>query len=126
MDPRRAPPILRHHATDESPQWGVGPGASGLAGDASPVRVIRSSVPGDDGGGFDDRQGPGPVGPHLTQRDPEDAINRYEPRTAAAVRESGELLPQGEIIQYQRLSRARQGAKPPDGELEEEKHRRTM
>lgn len=72
------------------------------------------------------RSVPGPVGPHLTQRDPEDAIDRYEPRTTAAVRDSGELLPQGEIVQHQRLSREREGAKPPEGELEKEKHRRTM
>ena len=68
----------------------------------------------------------GGEGHHRTQGDPEQAVGREEPGTAAAVCQGGELVAQGEIIQYQRLSRARQGAKPPDGELEEEKHRRTM
>ena len=42
------------------------------------------------------------------------------------MRQGGELVAQGEILQYQRLSGAGQGAKPPEGDLEEEKHRRIM
>jgi len=113
-------------AVDEITELGGGSGAAGLTRDPAPIRTIRTAVPGHRRGGFDDHQGPGPVGPHRTQGDPEQAVGREEPGTAAAVCPGGELVAQGEIIQSQRRSRARQGAKPPDGELEEEKHRRTM
>ena len=45
---------------------------------------------------------------------------------ATAVSQSCGLLAQREIVPHQRLSRAREAAKPPEGELEKEKHRRKM
>jgi hypothetical protein len=56
-------------------------------------------VPSNYSGGFDDHQGPGPVGPHRTQGDPEQAVHREEPGTAATVRDGGELVAQGEIVE---------------------------
>ena len=55
-----------------------------------------------------------------------DRVNLTVPEAEPAVSGGGELLPQGEIIQHQRLSREREGANPPEGELEKEKHRRKM
>ena len=119
MDARCTPVILRDHAADEITELGVGAGAAGLTRDTAPIRTIRTAVPGDHGGWFDDHQGPGPVGPHRTQGDPEQAVGRQEPGTAAAVRHGGQLVAQGEIVEDQGLARACQGAHGPEEKLEE-------
>src|SRR5437879_4793580 len=113
MDARRAPPILRHHTADELPERDRGPGASRLAGEAAPVGPIRSSVPGDDGGGLDDRQGLRPLAPQRPQGDPEEAVSRSQPWTATAVSQGRELLSQGEILEDEGVSRSGEGATRP-------------
>lgn len=105
----RSPTVLRHHASNEIAQLGVGTRSSWFAGDLSPVGAIRPSVPRDHSGGFDDRQGGGPVGPHRTQCDPEGAIDDHESRTTSTACGDGELLSQGEVVQDQGLSREGQG-----------------
>jgi hypothetical protein len=54
MNAGSTPSILRHHATDEIPQWGIGPRPSWSARDPPPVGAIRTSVPGDDGSRLED------------------------------------------------------------------------
>ena len=114
--------ILRHHPTDEFPQLGVGTGTPGLARDPSPVSAASSSVPGDDGGGSDDRQCTGPVGPNPAQGHPEETVGRPEAWPAPAVSEGGELLAEGEILEYERRSRECQGANDPKGPPEKQRH----
>jgi len=123
---RNAPTLFRDHEPDEGTELGVAPGPSWLARDAAPTGAIRLSVPGDHGGGSDDRQGLDPVGPQRAQSDPEKAVGRYESWTAATVSEGGKLMSQGEIVEDECLSRACQGANGPDDEFEEKQHCRTM
>ena len=60
--------------------------------------AIGSAVPGDDGGGFHDRQGGGPVGPDLPECDPEGTIDRDHFRAPATPNCDGELLSEGEVL----------------------------
>jgi hypothetical protein len=54
------------------------------------------------------------------------AVGREELWTTAAMREGGQLVPQGEIVEDEGLSRACQGAHGPDEKLEEQQHCRRM
>ena len=69
-----------------------------------------------------DRQCTRPVGPSLTQSDPEETVGHDETWAAPAVNDGGELLPQGEIVEYEVPSRECQGANGPEGQPEKQKH----
>jgi len=79
-------------------------------------------VPGDDGGGFHDRQRGAPVGPDRTERDPEGAIDRDQARPAAAAHGDGELLAQGKIVEHQGLSGEGEGPQAPENQFENQEH----
>ena len=126
MDAGSTPPILRHHATDEIAKLGVGAWAAWLAGNAAPIGAIRSSVPRDDAGRFDDCERRGPLRPYGPQCDPEGAIDGHESRTTSAACDDGELLSQGEVVQDQGLPREGHGPNSPEDQLEREEHRGKM
>lgn len=126
MNARRSPPIFSHHASDQATELRVDGRASLPAGDASPVSARRASVPGDDGGGLNDRQYFAPIWPQITQRNPEEAIDFAQMRPATAVSQGGELLSEGEILEHQRSTRQTQSARGAEEELQQEEHRGTM
>ena len=108
VDPWRSPPVLLHHASNHLAQLLVGSGPSRFAAEVTPVGAIGSSVPGDDGGRFHNRQGAGPVGPDLPEADPERPIDRDHFRAPATPNGDGELLPEGEVLQNRsRISASR-------------------
>ena len=96
-----------------------------LAGHAAPIGAIRSSVPRDDGGRFDDRERRGPLRPYGPQCDPEEAVSRIQSRTTT-VSQGGELLSQREMLEDGGVSRSDEGATGPDNELTEQTHRGNM
>ena len=69
VDARRAPPVGRGHALDESADLGIDAGTTAL-GPATPSRVPTKpcSMPPVDGGGLDDDQGVAPAGPPSIDR----------------------------------------------------------
>jgi hypothetical protein len=113
MDAGSTPPILRHHATDEITNLGVGAWAAWLAGNVAPIGAIRAAVPRDDRGRFDDRERRGPLRPYGPQCDPEETVSRVESRPTT-VSQGSELLSQYEILEDEGVSREWQDAEGPD------------
>jgi hypothetical protein len=126
VDPRRSPPVLLHHASNQLTQFLVGSGPSWFAAEVTPVDAVGSSVPGDNGCGFHDCQEAGPVGPDLPECDPERTIDRDQFRASATANCAGELLSEGEVFQDQGSARTRQGANGPEHHFEDEEHRGSM
>jgi hypothetical protein len=58
--------------------------------------------------------------------DPEQAVGREKSRTAAAVRDGGQLVAQGEIVEDEGLARAGQGGHGLDEKLEKQQHCQKM
>lgn len=113
-------------ACNQFAQLRVGSGSSWLAGDVSPVGTKCSPVPCNHSCGLDDRQGGGPVGPHVAQRDPERTINVAKARPMTTANSDRKLLPQGEVIEHQGSARQRQGPHAPEHQFEHEEHRGSM
>ena len=101
MDPGRPPGrILFGQAVDERPNFGSSfRSASACSRLPLPEEPKSRPVPADDGLRFQCYQNLGPSGPDAVQGNPEQPIQRIQPRTWSFPLEKDELLPQGEDLQ---------------------------
>jgi len=126
MNPRRSPSILLRHELDQLSQTHVDRWAPLFPREAPPVAAECTAVPADDGRGLHNRQRRDPVRPQIPEGNPEQPINRAQPRPATLVDEGRELLSQGEILKHERAPRTREETDRPDGKLHQQEHRRRM